>query len=100
MAKTSWGNWTLNVTNACLEYVDPSSGSMFYQVDVDEMTTSAEILDWIFQIEEKTWASSAVVGDFVAAIAEILGREVAGGGVDRPIDPKIILTANYGIKFS
>ncbi len=100
MANTSWGNWTLNTTNACLEYSDPALGSMIYQVPVDEMTTSAEILDWVFQIEEKTWANSAVIGDFVTAVAEILGRGVAGGGIDRPIDPKSILTANYGIKFS
>lgn len=96
-ANTTWGGWTFNTTNACLEH---PMGTSPYQVPVDEMTTSAEILDWIFQIEEKTWASSQVIGDFVAAIADILGRGVAGSGIDHPIDPKAILTAKYGIKFS
>jgi len=63
------------------------------------MTNSAQVLDWIFQIEEKTWASSQVIGDFVAAIAEILGRGVAGSGIDHSIDPKKALATKYGISF-
>jgi len=97
MATTNWGSWTFNTTNACLEH---PMGTSPYQVPVYEMTNSAEILDWIFQIEEKTWATSQVIGDFVAAIADILGRGVAGGGIDHPIDPKKILAAKYDIDFS
>jgi hypothetical protein len=70
-----------------------------YQIPVDEMTNSASILDWIFQVQEKTWASSSDVGDLVGAIESILGRGVAGGGVDRPIDPKVALSRKYGIVF-
>jgi hypothetical protein len=95
-----WGNWKLNTKNACLEFNDPKSNSMIYQVFVDEMTDSAQILDWIFQIEEKTWASSKDLGDLVSAVVEILGRSVASGGINHPIDPKVPLANRFGIKFA
>lgn len=96
MATTKWGPWTLNTTNACLEY---PLGASCYQIPVDEMTNSPQILDWIFQLNEKTWTSAADVGHFVEAVEEILGRHVAGSGIDHEIDPKKTLTNNYGIKF-
>ena len=98
MPKTTWGNWTLNTNNACLEYVDPRDGAMIYQIAVDEMKNSANILDWLFQVEEKTWASSEDLGNLVTAVSEILGRGVAGGGVDNPIDPREALANKYGIR--
>ena len=94
----SWGNWDLNVGNACLEFNDPQMG-MIYQIPVDEISTSAEVLDWIYQVEEKTWASDVDVGHLVSAMREILGRGIAGGGLDNPVDAKSILSRRYGIKF-
>lgn len=88
---SSWGRWTLNPNNACLETQNPT-----YQIPVDEMTSSASILDWIFQIQEKTWASSQDVGDLVEAVADILGRGVCGSGIDKTIDPKPFLR-KYGV---
>lgn len=99
MPQTQWGNWSLNTGNACLEYPGQLPDMPLYQIPVDEMTNSASILDWIFQVQEKTWASSSDVGDLVGAIESILGRGVAGGGVDRPIDPKVALSRKYGIVF-
>lgn len=96
----TWGRWTLNPSNACLETDITVSGGPIYQVSVDDMKDSASILDWIYQIEEKTWASSQDVGDLVRAIVEILGRNVCGGGIDHPIDPKVPLTNRYGCTFS
>ena len=86
-----WGKWKLNPNNACLE-IDNGA----YQVPVDEMTDSASILDWIFQISEKTWATSEDVGNLAKAISDILGRGVCGGGINHPIDPKPSLR-RYGV---
>jgi hypothetical protein len=93
--QTSFGRWTLNPTTGCLETQLPS----LYQVPLEEFANSAGILDWIFQISEKTWASAADVGDFVRAIEHIFGRGVAGFGTDNPIDAKDLLTKKYGCKF-
>jgi hypothetical protein len=38
------------------------------------MKDSAGTLDWVFQIEEKTWASAEDVGNLVEAIVAIFGR--------------------------
>lgn len=90
--KSSWGSWTLNPNNACLE---TRNGT--YQIPVNQMTNSASILDWIFQFSEKTWASSQDVGDLVEAVTDILGRGVCGGGIDKTIDPKPSLRV-HGVK--
>lgn len=92
-----WGRWTFNAETACLE-TDVHPG-LVYQVRVDEMNTSAEILDWLFQLEEKSWVTSENLGDVVRAVADIIGRGVAGGGRDNPVDARAILTARFGCQF-
>ena len=95
MTNAAWGNWTLNTNTGCLEH---QAGGP-YELPVYEMTNSAEILDWVFQIEEKTWASSEDIGDLVTAVREIIGRGVASGGVDHVADPKDALASRYGVQF-
>lgn len=99
MTQTVWGRWTLNTNTACLETVIAADTGATYQVPVDELSNSAKILDWVFQVEEKTWANSADVGDLVSAVREIIGRGVASSGKDNPLDPKKILSERYGCKF-
>ncbi|MDH7973576.1 hypothetical protein QH494_15400 [Sphingomonas sp. AR_OL41] len=89
-----WGPWTIDLRDARLVY---QRGEMEYFVPVDEMTDSAQILDWIFQVNEKSWASRDDVGHLVEAIEDMLGRDVAGGGVDQPIDPVKLLADAYGV---
>jgi hypothetical protein len=99
MTNTTWGRWTLNTTNACLETtIAPDTGAIS-QVPLDELNTSAATLDWIFQVQEKTWATPEDQGHLIDAIVEIFGRGVAGGGMDNPIDTKKILADRYGITF-
>lgn len=96
--KTSFGRWTINATTAALEMTIPNTAQT-YQVPLETMTDSATILDWVFQVAEKTWATSADVGDFVRAIEHLFGRGVAGFGKDSPFDPLPILARKLGIKF-
>lgn len=92
--KRRWGPWTIDPRDACLVY---QRAGVQYFVAIDEMTDSAQILDWIFQVSEKSWASRGDVGHLVEAIEEMLGRDVAAGGIDHPIDPVEILAARYGV---
>jgi len=62
-----WGPWTLNTRNLTLEHKD-----IGYYVDLQNCNSSAEILDWICQIQGKTWADSATVSGLVAALDDIL----------------------------
>jgi hypothetical protein len=85
--RTQFGRWTLNVTTVCLEIpIPPEPSDEIYQVPLERMTDSARILDWIFQLEEKTWVSPGDLGHLVEALAHIFGRGVCGGGMDRPIN--------------
>lgn len=90
-----WGQWTLNIPDYCLEH--PGPGCQSYQIPLEEFKTSAIILDWIFQLSEKTWMTSSDKGDLVDAILEIFGRSVCGGGVSYTIDPQKILLEKYGM---
>lgn len=83
---TKFGNWSLEKDTLCLAYGDP-----YYQIRLDEMRNPAEILDWIFQLEEKTWISSEDIGDLVSAIVYYFGRGVCGHGYNNTIDAREIL---------
>lgn len=56
-----------------------------YEIDLEGIGTSDGMLDWIFHIAEKSWATSAVVHDLVLAFCEIFGRGICGSGIDKPL---------------
>lgn len=97
--QTTFGNWTINPTACTLEIAPADSPHAVYQVPLEEMGDSAAILDWIFQLNEKTWVTAADVGHFVEAIEYLFGRGVAGGGMNSPFDPKPILEQKLGCQF-
>jgi hypothetical protein len=43
-----------------------------YEIDLEELRSSAQVLDVICQIAEKTWATSRIVGDLVRALNLLL----------------------------
>ena len=98
-AQTKFGKWEIDAKTGLLRFVDPSIPGLNYEIPLYELNTSAEILDWIFQINEKTWASPTDIGNLVKAIETALGRDVAGSEIDSPINPKERLKAQYGTKF-
>ena len=76
-----WGSWELQEEHLLL--VHPH-----YEISLSEMTSSARMLDWIFQIQEKTWATAPVMKDLLTALDEIFYPQssLCGGGVDRTLD--------------
>ena len=42
-----------------------------YEVDLEELNSSAEMLDWIVQIAKKTWVDASTLAEFVWALDEI-----------------------------
>jgi len=43
-----------------------------YEVALEECASSAEMLDWIMQVANKTWADDEVVAGLVRALNEVL----------------------------
>jgi hypothetical protein len=63
----TWGEWILNKDTMALVHAPTD-----YYVDLEEITSSAQILDWIFQIRQKQWANPKVMADLLEAFKTIL----------------------------
>jgi len=95
--KSQYGRWNVDTKQALLTTVITPGAD--YEVPLEEMTSSARIMDWIFQVQEKTWASATDVGDLVEAIRDIFGRSFCGGANDAPINAKAVLSKQLGTVF-
>ncbi len=89
----TWGNWKLSTRELVLKY----TGEGGYEVDLEEMTSSANVLDWIAQVSQKAWASAEDVGNFVRAINDIfeLQQRLCPAGADRRLDASQFLRTRY-----
>jgi len=66
MLTTTHGQWKHNHTDHTLNF-----GRGLYTIDLLMIHSSAELLDWIFQINQKTWATAIVMQDLLNAFDEI-----------------------------
>ena len=80
-----WGPWRYNTNTLELEYYD-EDGKYKYGVDLQRCNSSAEVLDWIFQVNNKMWCGYECTGHLVQAIRDLLKRDFCSGGQDRPFD--------------
>ncbi len=79
-----WGNWKLNKKNKTLDYL---LGNHEYEIDLETLYSSAEVLDWIFQILDKTWATPETIWNLCKAldyIFDIQGVFCSGGYEQNP----------------
>jgi hypothetical protein len=87
----NWGNWTYHGDVFALRH-EPFA----YDVDLDQCTDSATVLDSIAQVATKERIASADVGDLVRALNAIfyLQGNVCGMGKDHKIDPREVAKKN------
>ncbi|MHB8501414.1 MAG: hypothetical protein ACYDHE_10785 [Candidatus Acidiferrales bacterium] len=66
-----------------------------YEIDIERIHRSSKMLDWIFQVNGKTWATARVMKDLLNAFDSIFHpqRNLCSGGGD-----KIISNANAFIR--
>jgi hypothetical protein len=62
-----WGNWVFNPKHLTLTH-SPED----YEIDLETIHSSAAILDWIFQIQRKVWATAQTLHDLLRAFRDIL----------------------------
>ena len=77
-ARSRWEEWQFDpvgLTLAC-------DG---YEIDLEEIASSAAILDWVFQVAAKAWATPQVIADLMAALDEVLQPQAnfCPGGMER-----------------
>lgn len=90
MNKTTWGDWTLDMDTLVL-----GNKKFDYGIYLDECNNSAQILDWIIQVSQKSWATNDVVGELVRALDDILGIQghFCGSGLSHEANSKDIVQA-------
>jgi hypothetical protein len=66
----TWGNWRYNAKLLTLTHV-----AEHYEIRLDECSTSAQMLDWIFQLATKTWMTSEDIGDLIHALKDIINPQ-------------------------
>jgi hypothetical protein len=62
-----WGDWVFDPKLLTLAHV---AGG--YEIDLEEVHSSAAILDWIFQLQHKAWADARTMHDLLRAIDAVL----------------------------
>lgn len=65
-----------------------------YEIDLEQITTSAEALDWIMQINGKDWAGPLVMAWLVEALDDLLHPQstlCSFGAEQGPIDPAAVI---------
>lgn len=88
-----FGNWTFDPTAQTLEHAGG------YWVPLNEMVTSANTLDYIFQIAGKSWASEEDIGYFIALLAATIDPQatLCSFGKDQRFDARSHLNRFFGV---
>jgi hypothetical protein len=82
-----WGDWQLASDSFTLVL---QSGRHHYEVDLEDITDSAKMLDWIFQLRMKSWVTNDIIGDLISAFQDLLRPQntICGQGINSAIDAK------------
>jgi len=84
-----WGPWKYHRTLFTLDY-EPRDRHWRYQIDLEECTSSAQMLDWIFQVSNKVarCLSREDVGHLIQALQDLLWPQanLCSFGSDKRMD--------------
>lgn len=78
-----WGKWRFDAKGLSLVFEE--NGREQYAIDLTEMDSSAQMMDWIFQVNMKSWASRVDIGNLVEALDDLLRPQatLCSGGADK-----------------
>jgi hypothetical protein len=95
-----WGSWVLDTERVCLVFqgqpvMRGGGGSCpqylaflgRYEIDIEQIRHSAAMLDWIYQVNKKAWATARVTKDLVNAFDDVFHPQASlcSGGSDKII---------------
>lgn len=100
-ARRTWGHWHLDTDTLELIYRADNGGACYF-IDLERVTTSAAMLDWIFQLRMKTWTTPTDIGELADALYDIFDPQAmlcsfgATGRAGKTIDATGYLRRRYG----
>lgn len=65
----TWGDWKYDAKTLVLVY---RANTNEYPIDLERCVTASSVLDWIGQLNEKTWASTECMGHLARALDDLL----------------------------
>ncbi len=82
-----WGNWHFVAKNFTLQF-KPTGYGRYYEFDLEKVTDSAYMLNCIFQLNSKAWATPEDIADLVKAFGRIFKpqRYLCTRGKDKKLD--------------
>jgi hypothetical protein len=73
------------------------TGPHWYEINLERLTTSAEVADIVFQISQKGWATDSVLASFVRSLDHLIDPQahICSFGEERgPIDVRRVVEKN------
>ena len=84
--------WRYDAERLVLDLYDEER--WIYEVDLERCRTSAQVLDWLAQVDTKQWATAAVVGALFQELNRLLDFQgtLCGLGQEHgPIDVRAVI---------
>jgi hypothetical protein len=84
--KTRWGRWRWNKRKDTLDFWYDGENEPRYWIELDSARySSAECLDWIFQVSRKGWMTNEDRGNMLQAIQNVINPQVnlCSWGIER-----------------
>jgi hypothetical protein len=80
----TWSGWRFDRRELTLTFENG------YWVDLETLSTSASLLDWIFQVFRKTWCTPKCLSGLIEALEELLSPQqtLCCFGAEHTIHPK------------
>ena len=90
-----FGRWIVDENKLSLDH------DKGYKIDLEATTCSAQMLDWIFQINAKAWATIDDLGQLIKALDAIFYPQstLCSFGVDHNLDATKFLMERFRAKF-
>jgi hypothetical protein len=91
MPTKKYGPWELDTEDLILAHGED------YWIDLQRISTSAEMLDWICQLAQKSWVTPTALGYLVLAFEDIFDPQanLCGSGKSKTINATQYLRRRY-----
>ena len=91
-----WGPWRLDTRTLELVF-EEKPGCQGYFIDLETICCSAQMLDWIFQVEQKIWCTPEVMGHLIAAFQDIFTPQarLCSRGIGKRLNATAYLRGRY-----